>query len=78
MLIVESVESSWRSLIELIVPWFHADRKQWPDVEDPALEHPMSPRLVQIQQVYARLRDDIGRVQPLLKPARLACSSGAR
>ncbi|KAF4964565.1 hypothetical protein FSARC_7524 [Fusarium sarcochroum] len=50
-------------------PWYHADRKQWPDVGDPALEHPMSPRLVQIQQVYQRLREETGKVQPLLKPA---------
>ncbi|KAM0559921.1 hypothetical protein ACHAPJ_003871 [Fusarium lateritium] len=50
-------------------PWYHADRKQWPDVEDPALEHPMSPRLVQIQQIYKSLREETGKVQPLLKPA---------
>ncbi|RGP76682.1 hypothetical protein FLONG3_5122 [Fusarium longipes] len=50
-------------------PWYHADREQWPDVEDPALEHPMSPRIVQIQQVYKKLREQTGKVQPLLKPA---------
>ncbi|KAJ4264542.1 hypothetical protein NW762_005744 [Fusarium torreyae] len=50
-------------------PWYHADRKQWPDVEDPALDHPMSPRLVQIQQIYKRLHEETGKVQPLLKPA---------
>ncbi|KAJ4025055.1 hypothetical protein NW752_002516 [Fusarium irregulare] len=50
-------------------PWFHADRKQWPDAEDPALEHPMSPRIVQVQQVYKSLREETGHVQPLLKPA---------
>ena len=54
----------------LIVPWYHADRSQWPDVEDPALYHPMSPRLVQIQQVYRQLREHTGKEQPLLKPAR--------
>ncbi|KAM0189334.1 hypothetical protein ACHAPA_007888 [Fusarium lateritium] len=51
------------------LPWYHADRKQWPDVEDPALEHPMSPRIVQIQNIYKRLREETGREQPLLKPA---------
>ncbi|CEI61820.1 hypothetical protein FVEN_g2877 [Fusarium venenatum] len=50
-------------------PWYHADRKQWPDVEGPALDHPMSPRIVQIQQAYQRLQQETGRVQPLLKPA---------
>ncbi|RGP67749.1 hypothetical protein FSPOR_5939 [Fusarium sporotrichioides] len=50
-------------------PWYHADHRQWPSVDDPALEHPMSPRIVQIQQVYEHLRQETGRVQPLLKPA---------
>ncbi|KAF4345057.1 transaldolase B [Fusarium beomiforme] len=50
-------------------PWFHVDKEQWPNVEDPALEHPMSPRIVQIQQVYKRLREETGKTQPLLKPA---------
>ncbi|CAG9983720.1 unnamed protein product [Clonostachys byssicola] len=50
-------------------PWYHADRKQWPDVQDPALEHPMSHRLVQIKQVYERLHKETGKEQPLLKPA---------
>ncbi|KAF4454231.1 hypothetical protein F53441_3231 [Fusarium austroafricanum] len=51
-------------------PWYHADRKQWPNVADPALEHSMSPRLVQTVQVYKRLREETGKVQPFLKPAR--------
>lgn len=46
------------------------DRKQWPDVQDPALEHPMSPRIIQIRQVYDQLLKDTGKVQPLMKPAR--------
>ncbi|KAG9252357.1 uncharacterized protein F5Z01DRAFT_691099 [Emericellopsis atlantica] len=50
-------------------PWFHMDRTQWPDVQDPALQHPMSPRLLQIRQVYDRLREEIGLEQPLMKPA---------
>lgn len=52
------------------VPWYHVDRKQWPNCDDPALEHPMSSRIAQIQQVYRRLREETGRAQPLLKPAR--------
>ncbi|KAF9872385.1 hypothetical protein CkaCkLH20_10212 [Colletotrichum karsti] len=52
------------------LPWYHADKAhQWPNVDDPALEHPMSPRLVQILQVYSRLREETGKEQPLLKPA---------
>ncbi|KAF5624351.1 transaldolase B [Fusarium sp. NRRL 52700] len=49
--------------------WYHTDREQWPNTEDPALEHPMSPRIVQIQQVYECLREETGKPQPLLKPA---------
>ncbi|KAG4292915.1 hypothetical protein FPRO06_12403 [Fusarium proliferatum] len=51
------------------LPWYHTDREQWPDAQDPALDHPMSPRVVQIQQVYKRLREETGKTQPLLKPA---------
>ncbi|KAF5708777.1 transaldolase B [Fusarium mundagurra] len=50
-------------------PWYHTDREQWPNVEDPALDHPMSPRIVQIQHIYKRLREETGKTQPLLKPA---------
>ncbi|KAF5545410.1 transaldolase B [Fusarium phyllophilum] len=49
--------------------WYYTDREQWPNVEDPALDHPMSPRIVQIQQIYKRLREETGKTQPLLKPA---------
>ncbi|KAH7470426.1 hypothetical protein FOMA001_g14371 [Fusarium oxysporum f. sp. matthiolae] len=50
-------------------PWYHTDREQWPNAKDPALDHPMSPRIVQIQQIYKRLREETGKTQPLLKPA---------
>ncbi|KAG5787946.1 hypothetical protein H9Q69_012986 [Fusarium xylarioides] len=50
-------------------PWYHTDREQWPNVEDPALNHPMSPRIVRTQQIYKRLREETGKTQPLLKPA---------
>ncbi|KAE8372786.1 hypothetical protein BDV26DRAFT_285655 [Aspergillus bertholletiae] len=50
-------------------PGSHIDRCQWPDVEDPALQHPMSPRTMHIQETYARLYKETGIVQPLLKPA---------
>ncbi|KIW06099.1 uncharacterized protein PV09_03268 [Verruconis gallopava] len=51
------------------LPWFHYDPTLWPDVEDPALEHPMSPRMVQIVETYRRLHKETGQPQPLLKPA---------
>ncbi|KAL5586333.1 hypothetical protein FOBRF1_016203 [Fusarium oxysporum] len=50
-------------------PWYHTDREQWPNAKDPALDHPMSPRILQIQQIYKRLREETGKTQPLLKPA---------
>ncbi|KAF5630966.1 transaldolase B [Fusarium tjaetaba] len=50
-------------------PWYHTDREQWPNAEDPALDHPMSPRIVQIQHIYKQLREETGNTQPLLKPA---------
>lgn len=53
----------------LTVPWYHTDRKQWPDVEDPALDHPMAPRIAQIVETYRLLREATGKEQPQLKPA---------
>ncbi|KAF4440326.1 Transaldolase B [Fusarium acutatum] len=50
-------------------PWYHIDREQWPNAKDPALDHPMSPRIVQIQHIYKCLREETGKEQPLLKPA---------
>ncbi|KAK3940911.1 transaldolase [Diplogelasinospora grovesii] len=32
----------------------HTDRSLWPDVKDPAMEHPNSPRIVQILEMYNR------------------------
>jgi transaldolase len=37
---------------------------------DPAAEHPMSPRLIQILDAYKRLYAQTGREQPLMKLAR--------
>ncbi|CAM1503319.1 Fc.00g080950.m01.CDS01 [Cosmosporella sp. VM-42] len=41
----------------------------WPNVEDPATQHPMSARIVQILEVYKRLYKETGKEQPLLKNA---------
>ncbi|KAF5608702.1 transaldolase B [Fusarium pseudoanthophilum] len=51
------------------LPWYHTDREQWPNAEDPSLDHPMSSRILQIQHIYKRLREETGKTQPLLKPA---------
>ncbi|KAF7560694.1 hypothetical protein G7046_g3459 [Stylonectria norvegica] len=57
-----------------ISPYFnetqaHDDLSLWPDVEDPATQHPMSARIVQIIETYRRLYKETGREQPLLKNA---------
>ncbi|KAJ6594359.1 hypothetical protein B0H19DRAFT_1366239 [Mycena capillaripes] len=57
-----------------ISPYFneipaHSDPKLWPDSEDPATDHPMSHRLMQILETYKRLYKETGRDQPMLKPA---------
>lgn len=48
----------------------HDEQALWPKSEDPALLHPMSPRLVQILKTYKRLYKETGKEQPLLKNAR--------
>lgn len=58
-----------------ISPYFnevkaHDDLKLWPDVEDPATQHTMSGRTMQILETYARLYKETGKEQPLLKQAR--------
>jgi hypothetical protein len=60
-----------------ISPYFnevkaHDDPKLWPDVEDPATQHTMSARTMQILQTYARLYKETGKDLPLLKHARYA------
>ncbi|KAJ6443570.1 transaldolase [Purpureocillium lavendulum] len=57
-----------------ISPYFnekaaHDDRSKWPNVDDPATEHPMSPRVFQMLQVYRKLFKETGRDQPLMKNA---------
>ncbi|KAF3798195.1 Transaldolase [Colletotrichum gloeosporioides] len=41
----------------------------WPNVEDPATQHPMSARIVQIIETYKRLYKETGKEQPLVKNA---------
>ncbi|KAI1063679.1 hypothetical protein LB506_005487 [Fusarium annulatum] len=47
----------------------HDELSLWPDVADPALEHPNSPRVVQILETYKRLYKETGKEQPLVKNA---------
>lgn len=47
----------------------HDDLSLWPDVEDPATQHPMSARVHQILETYRRLYKETGKEQPFLKNA---------
>lgn len=47
----------------------HFDLSVWPDVEDPATQHPMAARVVRMLDTYRRLRRETGRRQPLMKLA---------
>jgi transaldolase len=48
----------------------HAELSLWPDVEDPATQHTMSARMVQILETYKRLYKETGKDQPMVKSAR--------
>lgn len=50
-------------------PQAHTDASVWPDVADPATEHPMSARHYQIRQTYDRLAEETGKKQPQMKTA---------
>jgi transaldolase len=55
----------------------HADLNLWPNVEDPATQHTMSARMVQILETYKRLYKETGKEQPMVKSARYICSSSS-
>lgn len=48
----------------------HTDLTLWPDVQDPANEHPNSPRMMRIIETYKRLYKETGKEQPFVKLAR--------
>lgn len=50
-------------------PQAHTDPSVWPDVADPATQHPMSARHYQIRQTFDRLAKETGRKQPQMKTA---------
>ncbi|EJT98552.1 aldolase [Dacryopinax primogenitus] len=57
-----------------ISPYFnelraHFDKSLWPDVADPAKDHPMSARIVHIVQTYTKLAKETGERMPLVKLA---------
>ncbi|KAI0179708.1 transaldolase [Hypoxylon sp. FL1284] len=47
----------------------HDDPKLWPNVRDPATQHPNSPRIIQVLPVYKKLYKETGKEQPLVKNA---------
>ncbi|KAL4861506.1 hypothetical protein BDV12DRAFT_207969 [Aspergillus spectabilis] len=54
-----------------ISPYFNEiaayfDSSLWPDVADPALEHPMSARLIHILEAYTALYKETGKEQPIM------------
>lgn len=48
----------------------YSEPQLWPNVEDPALDHPMSARLLQMMEIYRKLYQQTGKQQPLIKNAR--------
>ncbi|KAL4764912.1 uncharacterized protein BDW70DRAFT_129065 [Aspergillus foveolatus] len=57
-----------------ISPYFNEIRANfnlslWPNVEDPATQHTMSARLMQMLEMYRRLYKETGKTQPLIKNA---------
>ena len=52
-----------------VEPQAHTDPSVWPDVADPATQHPMSSRHYQIRQTYDRLERETGKKQPQMKTA---------
>ena len=49
---------------------YYSGRLTWLKVDDPATQHPMSPRIVQILETYKKLYKETGKEQPLIKLAR--------
>ncbi|PSR77322.1 hypothetical protein BD289DRAFT_445513 [Coniella lustricola] len=65
-----------------ISPYFneiraHNDLSLWPDVKDPATEHPMSARCVQMIETFQKLYKQTGRRQPKMKLASLLSAKEA-
>lgn len=57
-----------------ISPYFnetraHVQVELWPDVEDPATQHPMANRMIHIRDTYKKLAKETGKTQPLVKAA---------
>ncbi|RSH93055.1 hypothetical protein EHS25_007408 [Saitozyma podzolica] len=50
-------------------PLAGSDATLWPDVADPATEHPMAARHYRIRKIYDRLKQETGKRQPQIKTA---------
>ncbi|EIW68111.1 hypothetical protein TREMEDRAFT_33000 [Tremella mesenterica DSM 1558] len=44
----------------------YSDKSLWPDVQDPAINHPMSARLIHILETYTKLYEQTGKEQPII------------
>ncbi|KAL4978736.1 hypothetical protein BDW66DRAFT_148945 [Aspergillus desertorum] len=65
-----------------ISPYFNEiqaniDPNLWPDVHDPATQHPMSARIVQMLETYRRQYSETGKQQPLIKNANFISANEA-
>lgn len=59
-----------RLLINILEIRANLDLSLWPNVEDPATQHTMSARLIQMLETYRRLYKETGKPQPLIKNAK--------
>ncbi|KAK7748163.1 hypothetical protein SLS53_001418 [Cytospora paraplurivora] len=71
--LAQAIASSQADML-YISPYFnenraHDDLSLWPDVEDPATQHPNSARVVQMLDTYRRLYKETGKPQPKMKLA---------
>ncbi|WVQ78620.1 hypothetical protein IAT38_000706 [Cryptococcus sp. DSM 104549] len=71
--LAQAIASSQAGMLS-ISPYYnevraHVEYPLWPDVEDPATQHPMSYRMRHIRDTYDRLAKETGKVQPLIKSA---------
>ncbi|ODN87426.1 transaldolase [Cryptococcus wingfieldii CBS 7118] len=71
--LAQAIASSQAGMLS-ISPYYnevraHVENELWPDVADPATQHPMSFRMRHIRDTYDRLEKETGKVQPLIKSA---------
>ncbi|KUI67116.1 Transaldolase [Cytospora mali] len=69
----QAIASSQADML-YISPYFneiraHDNLSLWPDVEDPATQHPISARTIQMLETYRRMYKETGKPQPKMKLA---------